>query len=135
MTPEMQAAVEWVRGLLQSSGLSQRKLGKKCGCSQTQVSYWLRGAGGITPKNFLRVCAAFGSTPPEELRQWAEEPKPEDAEQTPAIPGRWIWEHDGKHREFCKEKHCEWVDRNGICTWGHCMKEVSHANARKSEKD
>ena len=135
MTPEMQAAVEWVRGLLQSSGLSQRKLGKKCGCSQTQVSYWLRGAGGITPKNFLRVCAAFGSTPPEELRQWAEEPKPENTEQSPAIPSHWVWEHDGKHREFCKEKHCEWVDQNGICTWGHCMKEVSHADARKSEKD
>lgn len=83
MTPEMQAAVEWVRGLLQSSGLSQRKLGKKCGCSQTQVSYWLRGAGGITPKNFLRVCAAFGSTPPEELRQWAEEPKPEAQSKRP----------------------------------------------------
>lgn len=62
MTPEMQAAVEWVQGLLQGSGLSQRKLGKKCGCSQTQVSYWLRGAGGITPKAFRRVCAAFGST-------------------------------------------------------------------------
>lgn len=124
MTPEMQAAVEWVQGLLQSSGLSQRKLGKKCGCSQTQVSYWLRGAGGITPKAFRRVCAAFGSTPPEELRQWAEEPKPENAEQTPAMPClMYHWEHDGKAREFCKEKHCEWVDRNGICTWGHCMKE------------
>lgn len=127
MTPEMQAAAEWVRGLLQSSGLSQRKLGKKCGCSQTQVSYWLRGAGGITPRTFLRVCAAFGSTPSEELRRWAEEPKLEDAEQTPAMPGRWIWEHDGKAREFCRRRRCEWTDIKGVCHLPKCMKESGKA--------
>lgn len=40
-----------------------------------------------------------------------------------------------EYEEFCKEKRCEWKNHNGICNLPVCMKEVSHADARKSKKD
>lgn len=148
MTPEMQAAVEWVRHLYEQTGITCKVFAELCGVSITSVYNWINGLQCPTVDSLRKIGEAYGTQPPPHILLGAQKYHAQAMEKS--IQGTreayaakrqrkpspmYRWEHDGKHREFCKEKHCEWVDRNGICTWGHCMKEVSHANARKSEKD
>lgn len=148
MTPEMQAAVEWVRNLYEQTGITYTAFGELCGVSKSAARCWVKGLQCPTAESLRKVGEAYGMQPPphvllgvQKYHAQAMEKSIQGTRETYAAKRQrkpspmYRWEHDGKHREFCKEKHCEWVDRNGICTWGHCMKEVSHANARKSEKD
>ena len=148
MTPEMQAAVEWVRHLYEQTGITCKAFAELCGVSKTAARGWLTGNQCPTVESLRKVGEAYGIQPPPHILLGAQKyhaqtlakavqgTKEAHAAKKQRKPSpMYRWEHDGKHREFCKQKHCEWVDRNGICTWGHCMKEVSHADARKSEKD
>lgn len=154
MTPEMQAAVEWVRHLYEQTGITCKAFAELCGVSITSVYNWINGLQCPTVDSLRKIGEAYGMQPPPHIVLAAEKYRAQvlaktvqGANETCAAKRLkkmkdqkeplfiYHWEYDGKYREFCKEKHCEWVDRNGICTWGHCMKEVSHANARKSEKD
>lgn len=139
MTPEMQAAVEWVRNLYEQTGITCKVFAELCGVSKTAARGWLTGNQCPTVESLRKVGEAYGMQPPPHILLGAEKYAAEVSERSRQAANKarvakklkkqkepflvYHWEHDGKAREFCKEKHCEWVDRNGICTWGHCMKE------------
>ena len=148
MTPEMQAAVEWVRNLYEQTGITCKAFAELCGVSKSAARCWVKGLQCPTVDSIRKIGEAYGMQPPphivlaaEKYRAQAMEKSIQGTRETYAAKRQrkpspmYRWEHDGKAREFCKEKHCEWVDRNGICNLPVCMKEVLHANTRKSEKD
>lgn len=148
MTPEMQAAVEWVRNLYEQTGITCKAFAELCGVSNTAARGWLTGNQCPTVESLRKVGEAYGIQPPPHILLGAQKyhaqtlakavqgTKEAHAAKKQRKPSpMYRWEHDGKHREFCKEKRCEWKNHNGICNLPVCMKEVSHADARKSEKD
>ena len=148
MTPEMQAAVEWVRNLYEQTDITYKAFAELCGVSKTAARGWLTGNQCPTVESLRKVGEAYGIQPPPHILLGAQKYHAQTLAK--AVQGTreahaakkqrkpspmYRWEHDGKAREFCKEKHCEWRNRNGICNLPVCMKEVSHADARKSKKD
>ena len=139
MTPEMQAAVEWVRGIYRESGMNMTDFARICGVSVNSTISWIRAIKCPYKESLVKVGEAFGVAPPPHVLQSAEKYAAEASERSRQAANKvraakklkkqkepflvYHWEHDGKHREFCKEKHCEWVDRNGICNLPVCMKE------------
>ena len=139
MTPEMQAAVEWVRNLYEQTGITYKAFSELCGVSTASIHSWLVGTQFPTAESLRKIGEAYGIQPPPHILLAAQKYRAQTLAK--AVQGTRVayaakrvkkqkepflayhWEHDGKAREFCKEKHCEWVDRNGICTWGRCMKE------------
>ena len=135
MTPEMQAAVEWVRNLYEQTGITYKAFAELCGTSTSAARSWIKGLQCPTAESLRKVGEAYGIQPPPHILLGAQKYQAEvlaksvqgtkdvyAAKRQRKLSPVYHWEHDGKAREFCKEKHCEWVDRNGICTWGHCMK-------------
>lgn len=148
MTPEMQAAVEWVRNLYEQTDITYKAFAELCGVSKTAARGWLTGNQCPTVESLRKVGEAYGIQPPPHILLGAQKyhaqtlakavqgTKEAHAAKEQRKPSpMYRWEHDGKHREFCKQKHCEWKNHNGICNLPVCMKEVSHADARKSKKD
>lgn len=148
MTPEMQAAVEWVRHLYEQTGITCKAFAELCGVSKSAARGWLTGNQCPTVESLRKVGEAYGIQPPPHILLGAQKyhaqtlakavqgTKEAHAAKKQRKPSpMYRWEHDGKHREFCKEKRCEWKNHNGICNLPVCMKEVSHADARKSKKD
>ena len=136
MTREMQAAVEWVRHLYEQTGITCKAFAELCGVSKTAARGWLTGNQCPTVESLRKVGEAYGIQPPlhillgaqkyhaqamEKSIQGTREAHAAKKQRKPSPMYRW--EHDGKHREFCKEKHCEWRNRNGICNLPVCMKE------------
>ena len=135
MTPEMQAAVEWVRNLYEQTGITYKAFAELCGTSTSAARSWIKGLQCPTAESLRKVGEAYGIQPPPHILLGAQKYQAEvlaksvqgtkdvyAAKRQRKLSPVYHWEHDGKAREFCKEKHCEWVDRNGICTWGHYMK-------------
>lgn len=154
MTPEMQAAVEWVRHLYEQTGITCKAFAELCGVSITSVYNWINGLQCPTVDSLRKIGEAYGMQPPPHIVLAAEKycaqvlaKTVQGANETCAAKRLkklkdqkeplfvYHWEYDGKYREFCKEKRCEWKNHNGICNLPVCMKEVSHADARKSGKD
>lgn len=148
MTLEMQAAVEWVRNLYEQTDITYKAFAELCGVSKTAARGWLTGNQCPTVESLRKVGEAYGIQPPPHILLGAQKYHAQTLAK--AVQGTreahaakkqrkpspmYRWEHDGKHREFCKEKRCEWKNHNGICNLPVCMKEVSHADARKSKKD
>lgn len=136
MTPEMQAAVEWVRNLYEQTGITCKVFAELCGVSKTAARGWLTGNQCPTVESLRKVGEAYGIQPPPHILLGAQKYRAQTLAK--AVQGTreayaakrqrkpspmYRWEHDGKHREFCKEKHCEWRNRNGICNLPVCMKE------------
>lgn len=136
MTPEMQAAVEWVRNLYEQTDITYKAFAELCGVSKTAARGWLTGNQCPTVESLRKVGEAYGIQPPPHILLGAQ--KYHTQTLAKAVQGTreahaakkqrkpspmYRWEHDGKHREFCKEKHCEWRNRNGICNLPVCMKE------------
>lgn len=151
MTSEMQAAVEWVQGIYRESGMNMTGFARLCGVSVDSAISWIRAIKCPYKESLVKVGEAFGITPPPHVLLSAEKYAAEASERSRQAANKaraakklkkqkepflvYHWEHDGKAREFCRKKHCEWRNHNGICNMPVCMKEVSHADARKSEKD
>lgn len=151
MTPEMQAAVEWVRNLYEQTGITYKAFSELCGVSTASIHSWLVGTQFPTAESLRKIGEAYGIQPPPHILLAAQKYRAQTLAK--AVQGTreayaakrvkkqkepflvYHWEHDGKAREFCRKKHCEWRNHNGICNMPVCMKEVSHADARKSEKD
>lgn len=143
MTPEMQTAVDWVRELYKNTDVNMADFARLCGVSSFAVRSWLNAYQCPKKESLVKLGNAFGLEPPDHVLHAVEENtrkvlatavRGTRKEETAREPKSY-WVHDGKDREFCKEKHCEWRNRNGICNLPVCMKEVSHADARKSKKD
>lgn len=136
MTPEMQAAVEWVRHLYEQTGITYTAFGELCGVSKSAARCWVKGLQCPTAESLRKVGEAYGMQPPPHILLGAQKYHAQAMEKS--IQGTreahaakkqrkpspmYHWEHDGKHREFCKKKYCEWRNRNGICNLPVCMKE------------
>lgn len=130
MTPE----IEWVYNIWKASGVPMKRFAQICGLAPNCVYGWFKKGRGISPKSLTIVGNTYGVTPPEDIMQAAmkatksrkgrKKVDPEDFEPVgKRNPGGMHWQHDGVFREFCKRKHCQWTDSNGVCTWGHCMRE------------
>ena len=143
MTSEAQTAIDWVQELYKNTGVNMADFARLCGVSKTAVRSWLNAYQCPKKESLVKIGNAFGLESPDSVIHAVEENarkvlntavKGSRKKETVREPKSY-WAHDGKHREFCKEKRCEWKNHNGICNLPVCMKEVSHADARKSEKD
>lgn len=138
MTSEAQTAIDWVRELYKNTGVNMADFARLCGVSSFAVRSWLKAIQCPTKESLYKVGQAFGLTPPPHVLMGAEKyfaealqrslqaskkTNPEEIErksQKKAFP--YHWEYQSK--SICRKSHCEWVDRNGICTWRHCMRET-----------
>lgn len=143
MTSEAQTAIDWVQELYKNTGVNMADFARLCGVSKTAVRSWLNAYQCPKKESLVKIGNAFGLEPLDSVIHAVEENarkvlntavKGSRKKETVREPKSY-WAHDGKDREFCKEKHCEWRNRNGICNLPVCMKEVPHANTRESEKD
>ncbi len=67
MTPEMQAAVEWVRHLYEQTGITCTAFGELCGVSKTAARGWLTGLQCPTAESLRKVGEAYGMQPPPHI--------------------------------------------------------------------
>lgn len=131
MTSEAQTAIDWVRELYKNTGVNMADFARLCGVSNTTVRSWLKAYQCPKKESLVKIGNAFGLEPPDHVLHAVEENTRKvlatavrgTRKKETAREPKSYWVHDGKDRNFCRESHCEWVDRNGICTWGHCMKE------------
>ena len=151
MTSEAQTAIDWVRELYKNTGVGYKVFGKFCGVSTSAVHSWIVGQKCPTKESLYKVGEAFGITPPPHVLMSAEKyvaqalqhsiqaakgtrkhpKKVKEESKKKAFP--YHWEYESK--SICRRRSCEWKNKNGICNLPSCMKEVLHANTKKSEKD
>lgn len=149
MTSEAQTAIDWVRELYRNTGVNMADFARLCGVSSFAVRSWLNAYQCPTKRSLYKVGQAFGLTPPPRVLLSAEKyfaqalERSFEASKKSNIMSKkeqverklfpYHWEYESK--SICRRKSCEWKNRNGVCNLPSCMKEVLHANTRKSAKD
>ena len=117
MTPEL----EWIEKLRKERGLAILQFCETCGLNVRAYYNWKNGTNRISWLSLRAISKAFDIKEPTAFRETASvrgrEPKGLKERDKPPL-----WVYDGKQRDFCPRRRCEWAGLDGICRMPECLR-------------
>ena len=119
----MSPAFDWAERLRKSRWLTGLEFCRLCGFSFQAYCNWKNGKSEISKRALKRISDAFDQEIPERLLKAAPKGRNLAAKESIKKQNRPSpWTYDGKPREFCKRKRCEWTSPDGKCRLPGCLK-------------